>query len=65
VLSGTAAQGILEELTQDRYDLLALTTHGRGGLSRILLGSVAGKLIRRATKPVLVVRPLATPKEDL
>ena len=65
LLSGTAAQEILEELAQDRYDLLALTTHGRGGLSRILLGSVAGKLIRRAAKPVLVVRPIAVPKEDL
>jgi nucleotide-binding universal stress UspA family protein len=65
LLSGTAVPEILEELAQDRYDVLALTTHGRGGLSRLLLGSVAEKLIRRAMKPVLVVRPLATPKEDL
>lgn len=65
LLSGTAVPEILEELAQDRYDVLALTTHGRGGLSRLLLGSVAEKLIRRASKPVLVVRPIATPKEDL
>jgi nucleotide-binding universal stress UspA family protein len=33
-----------------------MTTHGAGGLKRMLLGSVADKVIRGATKPVLVVR---------
>jgi nucleotide-binding universal stress UspA family protein len=37
--------------------LIALTTHGRSGLSRVTLGSAAGEVVRRATVPVLVVRP--------
>ncbi len=54
-----AAGGLLDALTEGRYDLIALTTHGRRGLRRLLLGSVADKVIRGAVKPVLVVRPLA------
>ncbi len=37
-------------------DLIVLTTHGRGGLSRVWLGSVTDALLRRATRPVLVTR---------
>jgi nucleotide-binding universal stress UspA family protein len=55
--SASAAMGLLELLNQDRYDVLAMTTHGRGGVQRLLLGSVADKVIRGASKPVLVVRP--------
>jgi nucleotide-binding universal stress UspA family protein len=38
-------------------DMIAIETHGRGGLSRLLLGSVADKVIRGSTLPVLVHRP--------
>ena len=38
-------------------DLVVMATHGRGGLSRVLLGSVADKVVRGAHLPVLVVRP--------
>jgi nucleotide-binding universal stress UspA family protein len=38
-------------------DLIALATHGRGGLKRLLLGSVADKVLRGAATPVLVTRP--------
>jgi nucleotide-binding universal stress UspA family protein len=40
-------------------DLLAFATHGRGGISRLLLGSVAAAVLSRATVPVLLVRPAA------
>ena len=40
-------------------DLVVLTTHGRGGLQRWLLGSVADKLVRLAAAPVLLVRSAA------
>jgi len=60
LVTGTgAAASLLETLQEYRYDLLALTTHGAGGVRRLLLGSVADKVIRRATKPVLVMRPPA------
>lgn len=38
-------------------DLIVIGTHGRGGLSHALLGSVAEKVVRRAPCPVLTVRP--------
>jgi nucleotide-binding universal stress UspA family protein len=41
-------------------DLIVMTTHGRGPLSRFWLGSVADETIRRATLPILLVRPQET-----
>ena len=38
-------------------DMIAIETHGRGGLTRMLLGSVADKVIRGSTLPILVHRP--------
>jgi nucleotide-binding universal stress UspA family protein len=37
--------------------MIALATHGRGGLRRLVLGSVADKLVRGGHLPVLVIRP--------
>jgi len=39
------------------YDLIVMGTHGRGGLARMLLGSVADYVVRHAQCPVLTVRP--------
>lgn len=52
-----AAGGLLETLSGSRFDLMALTTHGRGGIRRMVLGSVADQVIRHSAKPVLVLRP--------
>jgi nucleotide-binding universal stress UspA family protein len=41
-------------------DLLVVTTHGRTGFKHMLMGSVAEKIVRHATCPVLVVRPEET-----
>jgi nucleotide-binding universal stress UspA family protein len=38
-------------------DLIAMTTHGRGGLGRLLIGSVAYNVVRDADIPVLIYRP--------
>ena len=54
---GWSAAGVMVQLTPERAGLIAVATHGRGGLKRALLGSVADKLIRTAQVPVLVVRP--------
>lgn len=51
------AEAILEEAAALTGGLIALATHGRGGLSRLLLGSVASKLVRAAASPLLVYRP--------
>ncbi|HEX9165871.1 MAG TPA: universal stress protein [Gemmatimonadales bacterium] len=58
VLTGVGpAHLLLEEAERGRYDLVAMTTHGQGGLRRLLLGSVTDKVVRGATGPVLVSRP--------
>jgi nucleotide-binding universal stress UspA family protein len=56
-VSRHAAEVILEEARACGDVLLALATHGRGGLRRVLLGSVADALVRGTTSPVLVYRP--------
>jgi nucleotide-binding universal stress UspA family protein len=59
VVAPQAAIAILEQAKQDRSDLIAMATHGRRGLARVLLGSVADKVLRGATAPVLLYHPLA------
>jgi nucleotide-binding universal stress UspA family protein len=52
----SAAEGIIEGARKVAADLLVLSSHGRGGLERTVIGSVADKVIRGSTLPVLVVR---------
>ncbi|HEV8357603.1 MAG TPA: universal stress protein [Gemmatimonadales bacterium] len=56
-VGASGAAGILDLLERKPFDLVAMTTHGAGGIKRLLLGSVADKVIRGAAKPVLVLRP--------
>lgn len=56
------AMGVVAETIQDlaanvHADLIAMSTHGRGGLARLMIGSVADQLIRNAHVPILLVRP--------
>ena len=53
---GDPATAIVERAASGGYDLLVLGTHGRTGLSHVLLGSVAEKVVRRAPCAVLTVR---------
>lgn len=50
------AQAILREARKAKADLIVIGTHGRRGLSRLLMGSDAEQVIREATVPVLLVR---------
>jgi nucleotide-binding universal stress UspA family protein len=56
IRAGRAAEEILAEAEASRCDLIALGTHGRTGLSRLLMGSTAEAVLRRAGCPVLVVK---------
>jgi len=51
-----AARAIADAAGYNDVDLIAMSTHGRGGLSRLLFGSVAESLVRKAPAPVLLVR---------
>ena len=57
VKEGDPAVRILETSREQGADLIAMTTHGRRGVSRWILGSVAEKVLRAANVPLLVVRP--------
>jgi nucleotide-binding universal stress UspA family protein len=49
-------RAIVDAARSNDVDLIAMTTHGRGGLGRLLLGSVAETVVRTAAVPVLLVR---------
>lgn len=53
---GDDAEEIVDHAAQNDIDLIAMTTHGRSGVKRFLLGSVAEKVLRHATKPIFLVR---------
>lgn len=53
-----AASRILEVATDEAADLLVVGTHCRTGLPRAMLGSIADRMVRQATCPVLTVRPV-------
>lgn len=50
-------EAILDVAAAEGVDLIAMATHGRSGISRFLLGSVADRVVRHADAPVLLVRP--------
>jgi nucleotide-binding universal stress UspA family protein len=52
-----AAEAIVDHAKEIHADLIVLGTHGRTGMSRFFMGSVAEHVVRRADQPVLVVRP--------
>jgi len=56
-----AAHGILSEAEEVGCDLLAMSTHGRTGVSRVVLGSAADKVLRGAKVPVLLYKPPKNP----
>lgn len=56
IVTGTPADLIVRTARSRRADLIVMGTHGRSGLSRFLLGSVAARIITMAPCPVLTVR---------
>lgn len=58
VMEGKAAEAILDYSDTIQPDVIVMTTHGRSGLNRTLLGSVTDRVLRHGKIPVLVVRSL-------
>lgn len=54
---GDPAQRIVQYASDEGIGLIAMATHGRSGLSRLMLGSVAERVLRSASVPVLLLRP--------
>lgn len=57
VLLGSASSMIADIANRTDHNMIALATHGRSGVSRLLMGSVAEAVVRTSGDPVLVVRP--------
>ena len=55
-MAGSAAGAILDLAQETPDSLVALTTHGRSGVERWVLGSVTDRLVRHSGQPVLVIR---------
>jgi nucleotide-binding universal stress UspA family protein len=53
---GNDAEEILDHAARKDIDFIAMTTHGRSGVKRFLLGSVVEKVLRHSSKPIFLVR---------
>lgn len=60
VLEGGPSREIVAYAEQSGADLVVMGTHGRGGINRILLGSVAERVVRSSPVPVLTIRANAS-----
>lgn len=56
VAAGNPAEEIIKAIDEIKADMVAMSTHGRSGISRWAFGSVAAKVLRGANVPVLTVR---------
>lgn len=65
VAFGDPAENLLSCASSSNADLLAIGTHGRRGLRRLMLGSVAEAVVRKSKVPVVVIRSLAELKKGL
>ncbi len=60
---GAAAHAIIEGARLQKVDLIVMSSHGRSGLGRLILGSVAESVLRGTTVPVCIVRVPGAPLE--
>ena len=63
VVMGSPAHEIVEVATAEKVDLIVIATHGRTGLSHLVMGSVAERVVRTALCPVMTIRSMAATAE--
>jgi len=56
VLFGNVLDQLVDFVAKNEVDLIVLATHGRSGVSRLFLGSIADRLLRSAPVPILMIR---------
>lgn len=61
VWCGPAATTIVEVAESERASLIVMTSHGQGGLGRMIFGSVAESVLRGTRTPILIVRDVGAP----
>ena len=57
VIQSKPAESIVEFGEKNRVELIALTTHGEGGLGRLVFGSTAVYVLRESKRPTLIIKP--------
>lgn len=57
LVAGSPAEEILRQAATGEFDLIAMATHGRTGMDRVLMGSVAEEVVRSAPIPTLLCKP--------
>ena len=61
---GTPEEEIVSFASENDCELIVMASHGRTGLSRLLMGSIAESVMRKASCPVLIVKQPVTDKDD-
>lgn len=56
ILRGPIVESILQVADDEQADLIAMASHGRGGLARVFYGSVAAGVLQRINRPILLIR---------
>ena len=64
LMEGGPAGAIVDFARQAGADLIVIGSHGRTGLSRLLMGSIAEQVVRNATCPVLTIKTAASLKSS-
>lgn len=57
-LVGSPGESIVRYAEEQDFHLVALATHGRSGLGRLVFGSVADHVIRNSRRPILLIKPI-------
>ncbi|HEX7363587.1 MAG TPA: universal stress protein [Dehalococcoidia bacterium] len=57
VLEGSVGESIVRYAKDNKMNLIAMASHGRSGVGRMILGSVADYVLREAGLPILIIRP--------
>ena len=63
VVLGSPSHEIVKSAAAEKVDLIVIATHGRTGVSRLFIGSVAERVVRTAPCPVMTIRPMAVTSE--
>jgi nucleotide-binding universal stress UspA family protein len=64
-LTGVPCSAIVDFAADNHIDLIVMASHGRSGISRLLMGSIAEGVLRKATCPVLIVKQPSVMNERL
>lgn len=57
VIPGPPGEAIVEYACREQISLIVMVTHGRGGLGRLMLGSITDHVVKRSGLPILLIKP--------